>query len=121
MIPMKMSDEDGMDATSLYGRTHELNLRAFTAVEQKHVAFPNESCRRQTSGQRGYGGTGSEQDNAHNETKDCTIGTLPSRHNPQGADSREGGGRNRHTNRGHRECKREACARRRRCGFAAVR
>jgi hypothetical protein len=33
MIPMKVSNEDRMDAAALYGRTHELNLRTFTAIE----------------------------------------------------------------------------------------
>ena len=33
MIPMKVSNEDGMDAAALYGRTHELDLSAFTAIE----------------------------------------------------------------------------------------
>jgi hypothetical protein len=46
MVSMKVSNEDGMDAAALFGRTHELNLRTLTAVEQKYVAFSDESCRR---------------------------------------------------------------------------
>jgi hypothetical protein len=30
---MKVSNEDGMDTAAFYGRTHELDLSPFTAIE----------------------------------------------------------------------------------------
>src|SRR5262245_4592138 len=104
VVAVKVSDEDRMDATAFHGRTHELNLRTFAAVEQEHVALTHKSCRRQSPRQRRYCGAGSEQNNTHNETKDCTTGTWPSGHNPPNVDSRGDGVPNRHTNPAHKEC-----------------
>ena len=61
MVAVKMSDENRMDTAALHAGSHELQLRAFAAVEQKHVAFADESGGRQSSTQRGHSGTGSEQ------------------------------------------------------------
>jgi hypothetical protein len=33
MISVKMTDEDGMDAASLYGRSHQLELGALATIE----------------------------------------------------------------------------------------
>jgi len=39
VIAVKMADKDRMDATALDARSHQLQLRSFAAVEQKHIAF----------------------------------------------------------------------------------
>src|SRR5262249_28759507 len=42
MIAVKVSNEDRMDPTSFHARPHQLQLRAFTAVEQEHVTFTDQ-------------------------------------------------------------------------------
>jgi len=39
VIAVKMANKDRMDATALDARSHQLQLRSFAAVEQKHIAF----------------------------------------------------------------------------------
>ena len=59
VVAVKMPDEDRMDPTSLYTRAHQLQLRAFAAVEQKHVAITDERGGRQPSRECRDGRTGS--------------------------------------------------------------
>src|SRR5262245_59970440 len=42
VISMEMSDENRMNAASLHAGSHELQLRALTAVEEKHVSFTDQ-------------------------------------------------------------------------------
>src|SRR4029077_20778050 len=62
---MKMSDEDRVNPAPLHARPHELKLRAFAAVEQEDVAIPDQGCRGQAPGERGYSRTGSEKNYSH--------------------------------------------------------
>ena len=39
MVSVKVSDEYRMNPAPLYRRSHQLQLRAFTAIEQEHISF----------------------------------------------------------------------------------
>jgi hypothetical protein len=46
MIAVQMSDKDAVNTAALHAGAHELKLRAFATIEEKHVSVANDcSCR----------------------------------------------------------------------------
>jgi hypothetical protein len=53
MIAVQMSDEDAVNTAALHSGTHQLYLRSFSTIEQKHVSIANHGGRREPACERG--------------------------------------------------------------------
>jgi hypothetical protein len=67
MIAVQVSDKDAVNSAALHTGTHQLQLRAFATIEQKHISIANHGGRREPTSERRDSGTCSKQYDSHED------------------------------------------------------